>query len=126
MKTLTRPPDTTGSRARGPTCAWPRETPRPTATSERALQRETDRPTWLPAMLPDPDRGDAGPSEPEGLARSSCAGPQSRLARSAIAAASAGMDRATWEHVLARHAVPARMVADAQRCARSSGIWPWP
>lgn len=126
MKTLTRPPDITDSRERGPTCRWPRETRRRSPTPRRTLHRETDLPAWLPAMLSDPDRGDAGLFEPEGLERSSCAGPHSRLARSAIAAASAGMDRATWEHVLVRHAIPEKMVADAQRCARSSGIWPWP
>lgn len=123
MRTLLEPARTKDCKVRGPTCPWPRARPR-TATARRPSE-PIDDPAWLPDLLTDAVQGDAGPSEPEGLGRASCAGPQVRVARSAIAAAADGLEHTTWRLVLDRHNIAAATVADAEDCARSSGIWPW-
>lgn len=124
MRTLPAPKnDARHRKSRGPTSP-PSSTPL-RSTAELRPSEPRDRPPWLLEALAQPERRGASLPEPEGLSRASCGGPSVRVARSAIAAAADGVDRETWRLFLHQHDVPAAIVAEAEECARTSGIWPW-
>lgn len=85
-----------------------------------------DRPTWLPEdLVHEETAGSADMLEPEAMVGSSCPPTVLAVARSAIAAASEGVDATAWRIALLAHSRYRLQVPGAEQCMRGSGLWPW-
>jgi hypothetical protein len=84
------------------------------------------RPTWLPEDLEHEETiGSADMLEPEAMVGASCPPTVLAVARSAVAAASAGVDATAWRIALLAHSRYRLQVPGAEQCMRGSGLWPW-